>query len=147
MGNVNEPVIAVRNGAGDTISFHKHNHRTAHCIECQAELSAGRGVQRKMHNHPGTGYLCETCAGAAIKTHLAYMYNRFSATLSPFDGVYSCFAINSAELAQAWHDHSAFGLRFAAETLREQARVEFLTSRNIPFTPEKIEITLNQVPA
>jgi hypothetical protein len=51
-------------------------------------------------------------------------------------------------LAQAWTDHGAFGLRFAAETLREQARAEFLTSRQIPFTPEKINIvTFSEVPA
>jgi hypothetical protein len=147
MGNVTEPVISIRNGAGDTISYHKHNQRTAHCIECQAVLTAGRGVQRKMHNHPGSGYLCNNCSGSAIKVHNLYMFNRFSATLSPFDGVYSCYAIPSAELAQAYQDHGAFGLRFAAENLREQARSAFLTARDIPFTPEKINITLNQVPA
>jgi hypothetical protein len=143
-----EPVISMMNGAGDTIYFHRHNSYKAHCVECRAEIAAGRGVQLKMRNHPGSGYLCHICAGSALKSHNLYMLNRLSATLSPYDGVYSCYAIPSAELAQAWHDHGAFGLRFAAETLREQARAAFLTARQIPFTPEKIEIvTYHQVPA
>jgi hypothetical protein len=147
MGNVNEPVISIKNGAGDIIAFHKHNTYKAHCVECQVVINAGRGVQRKMHNHPGSGYLCHVCAGNTIKSHNLYMFNRFSAILSPFDGVYSCYAIPAAELAQAWHDHGAAGLRIASENLREQARAEFLTRRNVPFTPEKISVTLNQVPA
>lgn len=134
----NEPVIFITNDAGDTIAFHKHNTYKAQCVECRAVITTGRGVKLTMHNHPGSGYLCNNCAGKEIKSQANYMYNRFSANLSPFDGVYSCYAIPSAELAQAWHDRGPAGLRFAAESLREQARAEFLTTRNIPFSPEKI---------
>jgi hypothetical protein len=144
LASLTEPVIHVQNGAGDYVSFHRHNTRKARCVECQAELASGHGVQRKMKNAPGSGYLCHTCAGNTIRTHQTYMYSRFTATLSPYDALCSCYEIPSAELAQAWHDHGAAGLRFAAETLRERAREAFLTTRNIPYVPEKISI---EVPA
>jgi hypothetical protein len=142
-----EPSIYVGNSAGDYVAFHKHNTRKAHCVECRAELAAGHGVQRKVRNFPGSGYLCHVCAGNAIITHQNYMLNRWTSTLSPFDGVYSCYAIPSAELAQAFHDHGAAGLLFAAQTLREKARAEFLNARNIPFTPEKINNIVLEVAA
>lgn len=137
MGKLQEPVIFIRNTAGDTLAFHRRNPRRTTCAECQAPLAMGHGCQRKMHHTRGSGFLCHRCAGDAILKHPQFMYNRFSATLSPFDGVYSCYALPAQELAQAWADHGASGLRFAAETLREQARENFLIARDIPYTPEK----------
>lgn len=133
MGTPQESVIFVRNGAGDFIAFHRRNQRKTTCAICGATLEAGRGLYRKIRNAPGTGYICHICAGASILIHNQYMYNRITATLFPFDGVYSCYALPAAELAQAWHDHGTDGLRFAAETLREQARIDFLTARSIPL--------------
>jgi hypothetical protein len=142
-----EPSVYLANSAGDIIFFHKHNTRKAHCAECQVELAAGRGVQRKMHNFPGSGYLCHVCAGKAIILHKNYMFNRWASMLNPFDGIISCYAIPSAELAQAFHDHGAAGLLFAAQTLREKARADFLTARGIPFTQEKINNIVLEVAA
>jgi hypothetical protein len=133
-----ESSIYLVNSAGDVLAFHKHNLRQAHCVECQALLKAGKGFQRKMRNHPGSGYLCHLCAGKTLRKYQKFMFNRFNASLAPFDGVISVYAIPAAELAQAFHDHGPTGLRLTAEALREQARSIFLTERNIPFTPEKI---------
>lgn len=133
----NEAIIFVRNGAGDVLSFHKHNTRRAHCVECGTELQPGRGIRRQVRFAAGSGYLCHTCAGAAIRSQAQYMLHRWSATLMPFDGIVSCYAIPSAELAQAWHDHGSYGLRLAAETLREQARAQFLGPI---YTPETIHV-------
>lgn len=144
MSTEQEPIIQIRTGAGDYIAFHQHNTRKAHCAECQGVIPAGRGIKRQMRYGTGSGYLCHLCAGASILSVASYAndvpnsyrYAPGAATLSPFDGTISCYAIPAAELAQAWHDHGAAGLRFAAETLREQARAKFLITRNIPYLPE-----------
>lgn len=142
--DMGKPVIIISNYAGDYVRFHANNTRAAHCADCGQALRAGQGVRRTVRNAKGTGYLCHRCAGALIldwarraNTPNFYSYSTFTATLTPFDGVYAIHPIPAAELAQAWADHGASGLRFAAETLREQARAEFLKIRNIPYISEK----------
>jgi hypothetical protein len=142
----NEPVMVLASNAGDAVYFHRHNARTTKCAECGAKLTPGRGVKRQMRNAPGSGYLCHLCAGAQILSFAkfsndipnAYSFSPLAAMLLPFDGTRSVYALPSAELAQAWIDHGVIGLRFAAETLREQARTQFLAARQIPFANEKI---------
>lgn len=150
-----DPIIMIRTGGGDYISFHQHNSRKAHCVECAGVIPAGRGIKRQVRFSTGSGYLCHLCAGVAILSVAryandipnSYRYAPASAVLSPFDGTLSCYAIPAAALAQAYHDHGATGLKFAAESLREQIRAEFLTTRNIPYLPENTYSQTLAVPA
>ena len=145
MGN-----ISIRNYAGDSVTFTQTNLKAAKCAGCGAKLSAGRGVRRQVRRAAGTGYLCHVCAGETIvrwakfsNTRPGYYHlHQFTVTLVPFDGTVAVYAIPAAELAQAWHDHGAGGLALAAAELREQARVAFLTTRNVPLPQEKSMMVL-----
>lgn len=137
--------INIRNYAGDSVTFTQTNQKMTKCADCGAKLEVGRGVLRQVRRAAGTGWLCNTCAGETIvrwakfsNTQPGYYHlHQFTMSLVPFDGVVAVYALPAAELAQAWHDHGAGGLALAAAELREQARAEFLTSRNIPIPQEK----------
>lgn len=148
MGNYVSGNVYLSNFAGDDIRFHQTNQRVTKCADCGAKLNAGQGVRRFVRNAPGTGFICESCAGAAILTWAQmapdangkgfYSFNDLTASLLPFDGARASYAIPAQELAQAWHDHGSFGLRFAAEQLKAQAREAFLTARGIPVSNNQI---------
>jgi hypothetical protein len=153
---INTGSIYLSNFAGDDIRFHQTNQRNTKCAECGAKLASGRGVRRYVKNSMNattgakSGFICESCAGAAILDWAKmapdadgkgfYSYSDLHAQLLPFDGACAVYKIPAQELAQAWHDHGSFGLRYTAEQLKAQARESFLSKRGIPITNEKINL-------
>lgn len=149
-------IVSLSNFAGDRIRFHQTNQRATKCAECGAKLESAQGVRRSVRNPykqaslPKSGFLCHLCAGAALLEWAKgapdasakgfYSWSDFSAELLPFDGARASFAIPAQELAQAWSDHGSSGLRFAAEQLKAQARVDFLTKYGIPVSKEQINL-------